>query len=102
MSPEKSAGCTMSTVLVVDDLVIFRDLVAAALSQIGYHAVCASSAQEAAEMIKQHPPDLILLDIALPGTDGLTFLERLRKTEQMANVPVILLTANASKEYVLR
>src|SRR5579871_2014046 len=92
----------MSTILVVDDLTIFCELIAASLQQAGHRAMCACSAAEATRLLEHTRPDLILLDIAMPGMDGLTFLEQLRKDEKTAHLPVILLTASADKQHVLR
>jgi len=92
----------MGNILVVDDLAIFRDLIASALRQAGYHALSAASAKEAAALIKESRPDLILLDIAMPGTDGLAFMEQLRGSSSTAQIPIILITASVDKQCILR
>lgn len=92
----------MNTILVVDDLQIFRDLFAASLRRNGYNVVTAANAAEAAVAIPRDRPDLILLDISMPGTDGLTFLEQLRHHSATADLPVILLTASGDKRHVVR
>ncbi|MBK8984692.1 MAG: response regulator [Chloroflexi bacterium] len=56
------------------------------------------TAQPGFEYLQTHTPDLILMDIHLPGTDGYTLTRQLRQSEQFAAVPIITLTANVTKE----
>jgi len=90
------------TILVVDDMPIFRDPIAASLHLAGFDTLRASNGKEALAMVKSRRPDLILLDIAMPEMDGLTFLEKLRETDDFSATPVILLTAIAEKRYVVK
>ena len=62
----------------------------ARLTHAGYRSSTAASAEDALALIKRHPPDLILLDVGLPGMDG---LEALRHFHQDMDVPVIFVTA---------
>lgn len=81
----------MSTsVLVVDDDDLFRRSLAFSLDQAGFDARTAASAEDAIAMTTQKRPDIILLDIMLPGMDG---LEALRYFHDKMGVPVIFLTA---------
>jgi DNA-binding response OmpR family regulator len=77
-------------ILLIDDDKLMRRSLAFNLQQAGYSAVTAADAETGIEMIKQHRPDLVFLDIGLPGMDGLDALKIIR--DQMG-VPVILLTA---------
>lgn len=77
-------------ILVVDDDELLRRSLAYNLEQAGYLTSVAASAEAAFASIQQAKPDLILLDISLPGMDGLEALARLK---QQFNVPVIFLTA---------
>lgn len=78
------------SILLIDDDKLMRRSLAFNLQQAGYSAVTAADAETGIEMIKQHRPDLVILDIGLPGMDGLDALKIIR--DQMG-VPVILLTA---------
>ncbi|MGQ9652022.1 MAG: HDOD domain-containing protein [Phycisphaerae bacterium] len=91
----------MSTILVVDDMPIFREPIAATLRQEGYVTRCAQNGMEALTMIRQEPPDLILLDIAMPVMDGLSCLRQLRGDPRTRGIPVIMLTAAAERQVVL-
>ncbi len=77
-------------ILLVDDDVLLRRSLAFNLSQTDYRVSTAATAEEAIEIARHSRPDLVLLDIALPGMDG---LEALRRFREEWHVPVILLTA---------
>ena len=82
----------MRHVLVCDDE---KDIVAALkiyLEAEGYHVLTAFNGREALEVFAREPVDLILLDIMMPGMDGITTMSRLR---EQSNVPVIFLTAKS-------
>src|SRR3954466_3007342 len=81
-------------VLIVDDDRLLRVSLCLQLEQAGYRATGAPRAEEALALIEQDQPDLILLDIGLPGMDG---LEALRQFQQHADVPVIFVTARRSE-----
>ncbi len=82
------------TVLVVDDEPMVREVVARYLELDGFGVHEAADGTEAVGWLAAHRPDLVVLDLMLPGTDGLTILRRLRAT---GDVPVILLTARAEE-----
>ncbi|MFC1984913.1 response regulator transcription factor [Chloroflexota bacterium] len=84
-------------ILVVDDEETVRDLLQRILEESGYSIVTASNGYEALERFSQHKVDLVLLDIKMPGLDGFSVLEQIRKT---SNVPVIMLTAVKEKTTV--
>jgi DNA-binding response OmpR family regulator len=77
-------------ILVVDDDALLRRSLAYNLEQAGYRAEAAGTAEDALAQVRLDSPDLVLLDIGLPGMDGLDALRALR---QQINVPVIFLTA---------
>ena len=79
-------------VLVVDDTAANRRLVAALLSAEGFTVEGAEGGVQALEMVEKSPPDLILLDLQMPGMDGLTVLRELRK--QWPDLPVVMQTAH--------
>jgi DNA-binding response OmpR family regulator len=80
-------------ILLIDDDSLLRRSLAYTLGRAGYSARTAGTATEGLELARQSPPDLVLLDIGLPGIDGLDALHRLRRDHHM---PVILLTARRS------
>ena len=91
----------MTKVLVVDDMPIFRDPIAASLRLAGFETVCASNGQEALEAVKAHKPAVILLDVSMPVMDGMSCLRALRAEPEVGKTPVILFTALSDKRYVL-
>jgi CheY-like chemotaxis protein len=84
-------------VLVVDDNKTNLKLVADILQFDGYQILQASDAESAQAIIKGTPPDLILMDIALPGMDGLTLTRQLKADEATKHIIVVALTAFAMK-----
>lgn len=84
-------------VFVVDDQTIVREPIAACLRTAGYDAVNVAGAAEVLEIVKSRLPDLIILDVHMPGMDGLALLSALRSNTATANVPVILLTVESDR-----
>ena len=84
-------------VLVVEDneksMKLFRDL----LRATGYRTLEATSGEEALELAVAHAPDLVLMDVHLPGIDGVEALNRLRGDARTAAIPVLALTAQAMR-----
>jgi CheY-like chemotaxis protein len=91
----------MTKILVVDDMPIFRDPIAASLRLAGFETVCASNGQEALAAVKAHRPAAVLLDVSMPVMDGLTCLRAIRADPEIAKTPVILFTALSDKKFVL-
>ncbi len=81
------------TILVVDDEPAQRELLGGYLSGLGYNIVAAESGEEALERLTLQTPDMVLLDVRLPGIDGLEVLRQLRETS--THLPVLLITAHA-------
>ncbi len=77
-------------ILLVDDDALMRRSLAFNLEQAGYQTSTAGSAEDALQMTRRNAPDLILLDIGLPGMDG---LDALRNFQQQADTPIIFVTA---------
>jgi two-component system, cell cycle response regulator DivK len=84
-------------ILVVDDNATNRKLVSDVLAFDGYAVLQAADAEEAQRVIEHTPPDLILMDIALPGMDGLTLTRKLKATKATRGIHIIALTAFAMK-----
>lgn len=79
-----------SRLLVVDDDRAIREIMQVALSEEGYIVDTANDANEADESIRQNAPDLLILDVMMPGKDGFELTRDIRRT---SNLPIILLTA---------
>ena len=83
----------MSRILIVEDEKPISNLIRLSLTKAGYHCTCVYDGNAAVDKLDREIFDLILLDIMLPGEDGITILRRLRAAPDTAKIPVILLTA---------
>ncbi len=90
----------MRTVLVVDDEKQIRDSLEGVLTDEGFGVVVAGSGEEALDVIADDPPDLVLLDIWLPGIDGMETLKRIKASHPV--VPVIMISGHANIETAVR
>ncbi len=92
----------MALIYCVEDDESIRELVGYALHGQGYKVEGFSSAEEFYNGLKKATPDLVLLDIMLPGEDGLTILKKIRSHKDEENIPVIMMTAKTSEFDVVR
>jgi two-component system chemotaxis response regulator CheY len=90
----------MKSILIVDDALFQRHLVKEILQDQGFELREAASGEEALEKLKISETDLVLLDITLPGKNGLETLEEIRRTHPF--VKVIMVTAQAQKGIMLQ
>ncbi|MDZ4717519.1 MAG: response regulator [Roseiflexaceae bacterium] len=90
------------SILIVDDQPLGQETVASLLSPLGYQLIFASNGPEALRLASATPPDLILLDVMMPGMDGYEVCRRLRDSVLLAEVPVIMLTALDDRDSRLR
>jgi CheY-like chemotaxis protein len=86
-----------ATILVVDDNPINLKLVSDLLAFEGYRVLKAEDGEQAAASVEAEPPDLILLDVDLPGIDGLTLTKRLKSDVRTGGIIIVALTAFAMK-----
>lgn len=86
------------TVLVVDDEAANRTLLTEILASNGWSIITADSGHQALACVAENPPDLILLDIMMPGMNGFEVLRRLRGDAATADIPVMMLTALDDRE----
>ena len=84
-------------ILVVDDEGVLADTIAYNLEQEGYQVIIASDGASALSAVDSEHPDLIVLDIMLPGIDGLEVCRQLRREDKTATVPIIMLTAKSDE-----
>jgi DNA-binding response OmpR family regulator len=89
-------------VLVADDDDDILLLVTTRLKRDGYEIVSARNGSEALELAKRHVPRVAVLDVGMPGLDGLQVLEAIRADESLAGTRVLLLTAKAQESDVRR
>ena len=89
-------------VLIVEDEEDIRELVSYHLLKEGYQVASVASGEEALSVAETQTPDLILLDVMLPGVDGLTVCQRLRASPKTADVAIMMLTAKSEEADVVR
>jgi len=101
---EETAPAKEPTILIVDDDDSIRLIVKRSLEQLPFpiKTQTASNGIEALQMAGESHPDLILLDIMMPGMDGFTVCQKLRSQVATAFIPIMMLTANASEEGLTR
>jgi CheY-like chemotaxis protein len=84
-------------ILIVDDNAVNLKLASNVMECEGFTVVCAQDAEQGLDLVRQQPPDLILMDIGLPGMDGLTFTQLLKADPATRHIRIIALTAFAMK-----
>lgn len=90
-----------STVLIVDDEYSGRETLQSVLEGEGYNLIMAENGPQAIEKAKMYLPDVILLDVMMPGMTGFEVCERIRNDPQVAEIPIIILTALDDRESLL-
>ena len=83
------------TVMIIEDNPLNMKLVVALLKMGNYHVLEATNAEEGLEIIRQNRPDLVLMDIQLPGMDGLSATRLLKGDGELKDIPVVALTSYA-------
>lgn len=78
-------------ILIADDQAPIRSLITTVLSK-DYQVIQAASGTDALRMIREQKPDLVIMDILMPGMDGLTVCSQLKADPSTANIPVLMLT----------
>jgi PAS domain S-box-containing protein len=85
-------------VLIIEDDPVAADLMRIQLESNGYRTSRVATAEEALDILEQSKPDLITLDILLPGMDGWDFLEKIRKNGDLARIPVVIVSIVADEK----
>ncbi len=88
-------------VLVIDDEEDILELVRYHLSREGYSVECVRDGEKALESVRRKVPDLILLDLMLPGIGGLELCKLLRRDDRTAQIPIVMLTAKSEEADVV-
>ena len=81
------------SVLIVDDEPMARTLLRLMLVRAGFNVAEAEDGFDALDKVRKNRPDVILLDVMMPGMDGFAVCERLRNDEETASLPIIMLSA---------
>jgi len=89
----------MATILVVDDNDAVCKSLAKLLGHVGHKGYCVTSGEDALQFVKHKMPDLVILDVMMPGMDGLEVLRQLQSDEQTRKLPVVMFSAVTDEEY---
>ena len=92
---------TKETILIVDDEEDIIELIKYNLKNEGYSILTAESGEQAIKIAKQSRPDLIVLDLMLPGMDGLEVTRYLRSNEETSDMPIVMLTAKGEESDII-
>ena len=85
-------------ILVVDDYPVTRRILGYTLRKQGYDVVPAADGEEALARLSDHAIDLAILDIAMPGMDGITLLKQIRADPRLRELPVVMLSASGQDQ----
>lgn len=101
--PFNSAGTSMDvakayTILIIDDDELVSRTLQRALKLYGYHTMSARSGAEGLQLARRHRPDLFILDIVMPGTDGYMVCRQIRSDPLLQHLPVLFLTGKGKDE----
>ena len=107
VTPQRAAvhpPCTTTAekVMIIDDQAQNLHLISTVLSMLGYAVITASSGEEAFELLTQSTPDLILLDMQMPGMDGIEVCRKLKAKLCWVDIPIIFLSAEDDKNLIVQ
>ena|SRR5579884_879304 len=88
----------MTKILVVDDELTIRELLVDLLTDEGYEVVAVNNGDRALEALPREAPDLVIMDVMMPGLDGREVVRRMRRTREQAEIPVIIMSAAIAVE----
>jgi len=89
------------TILVIEDESDILEVIDYNLAREGFHVVCGSDGARAVELVREHRPRLVLLDLMLPGKDGIEICREIRSDTTIRNTPIIMVTAKAEESDVV-
>jgi cyclic di-GMP phosphodiesterase len=90
------------TILVVDDEPANREVLERLMARLGYEVMAAANGEEALEIVARTPPDVVLLDVNMPGIDGVEVCRRLKADPASRLIPVVLVTARSDNQDRIR
>ena len=88
----------LAKILIVDDEAYIRRVVELKLKNKGYEVISAANGEEALKKFKLHNPEIVITDIKMPGMDGRTLCEQIKKTENKNPYLIIVVTCSVSDE----
>jgi len=88
----------MKNILIIEDDEFLRGLILKKLSEEGFNASAAIDGEDGLKKAKDEKPDLVLLDLVLPGIDGFEVLEKLKADPVLSKIPIIILSNLSQKE----
>lgn len=89
-------------ILIVEDDKFLRELLTRKLTEAGYNVIEALDGEEGIKKIKEERPDLVLLDLILPGIDGFAVLTQMKEDPVLSSIPVIILSNLGQKQEIER
>jgi len=89
-------------ILIIEDDRFLRELISQKLTREGYDVLEAVDGEEGVKKVKEGKPDIVLLDLILPGIDGFEVLSQVKKDDTVSKIPVIILSNLGQKEDVER
>lgn len=85
-----------NSILIVDDTILLAEVIADMLRMEGFRVTHATNGADALVMLESEKYDLILSDLRMPGMDGIEFIQQVRGNKALPNIPIIVLSAQAS------
>lgn len=99
---EKSTFHHSRRILLVDDSATIRSLAKKALETAGFQTLTAEDGYQALELVKSHPPDLILSDVDMPGMNGIALCKAIHGDPDLAVIPFVIMSANSDRAVMRR
>ncbi len=87
----------MTTALVIDDCLVDRKAIEFSLHQSGFEVLTAQSEEEATEKLRQHKPDVIILDVLLPGRSGFEICRQFKSDPKTNKIPIIFCSSKGTE-----
>ena len=101
-SLDRPTAVAKGTILIVDDHIENRDLLRQRLDREGFTTAVAANGLDALQMLAERPIDLVLLDVLMPGMDGIEVLQRIKASDTLKSIPVIMISALDEIERVVQ
>jgi twitching motility two-component system response regulator PilH len=98
---QSSASTPQKTVLVVEDSITQSESIRAVLEDSGLKVICAFDGPSGLKMAQQTCPDLVIMDVNMPGMDGFQVLDALKNDPKTVELPIVMLTSSSTPESVL-
>ena len=95
----RETGAKVKTILLAEDYEDSRRMLARLLEMSGYRVLEAADGDEAVQMAERECPDVVLMDLQMPVTDGFTATSRIRRIDNICRVPVIAVSAQPAEEF---